>query len=104
MRIRFLKILMPVLLSIPAFSFGKVFFPTEKKILTLSEQELVKFIHPTASGYWRSGTFGMIGNSGMIFHEGWDIRSFKRDGAGKVLDGVFSVLCFRWSCDLYLFR
>ena len=76
------------LFAVPAFSFAEITFPTEVSI----PEDLGSYIQPTVSGNWRSGTFGMVRNSGKRFHEGWDIKPFKRDSNGKVSDKVFSVL------------
>lgn len=88
MSVSILKSLMLGLFVIPAFSFAEITFPTEASI----PDDLSLYIQPTVSGNWRSGTFGMVRNSGKRFHEGWDIKPFKRDSNGKVSDKVFSVL------------
>lgn len=88
MFIKILSSLMLGLFSIPAFSFAEITPPTEASI----PKDLSSYIQSTVSGNWKSGTFGMVRNSGKRFHEGWDIKSFRRDSRGKVLDKVFSVL------------
>lgn len=88
MFIKILSSLMLGLFAVPAFSFAEMASPTEASI----PEDLSSYIQPTVSGTWRSGTFGMVRNSGKRFHEGWDIKSFRRDSDGKVLDKVFSVL------------
>ncbi len=83
-----LRSLMLGLFAVPAFSFAKITPPTSVSV----PADLSLYIQPTVSGNWKSGTFGMVRNSGKRFHEGWDIRPFKRDSNGKVSDSVFSVL------------
>ena len=87
---RFYLFLMLGLFSVPAFSFAGVFYP----VANLNDWNLdspINYIQSTISGDWKSGTFGMVRDSGTKFHEGWDLRAFKRNSNGRVLDEVFSV-------------
>lgn len=90
MKIFLSSVLMLGLFVIPAFSLSGISSPTAQPIPE-NISALKKYIQFTASGRWQSGIFGMVRNSGTRFHEGWDIKSFKKGESGLVLDEVFSV-------------
>lgn len=81
-------LLMSGLFSIPAFSFDfEPNFPTELDFVSNRSA-----IQPASSGKVESGLYGMVRNNGTRFHEGIDIKSFRRNEKGRVEDNIFAVV------------
>ncbi|MDR2735831.1 MAG: M23 family metallopeptidase [Puniceicoccales bacterium] len=50
-----------------------------------------KYLQPTESGRFESGGFGFVRENNTKYHEGIDIRSFKRDLANNPIDNVLCI-------------
>ena len=68
-------------------------WPTEISPLEVKNCKTIdECIQPTVSGIINSGKFGLVREQGTKFHEGIDIRSFKKDKKGKPVDEVYAFL------------
>ena len=88
-KIFFTCLLISGLFSVSAFSFD---FEVKSPVSEFywDKKSLNSGIQPAASGRVESGLFGMVRNDGQRFHEGIDIKSFSRDGKGRVTDRVIA--------------
>ena len=67
-------------------------WPTPNPSFSLGE-DISSYVQPsTSSNDPKSGTYGLVRNSGTKFHEGLDLFSLKYDNKNEALDSIFSVL------------
>lgn len=68
----------------------RILWPTDSTLF-FEGAPVEKFIQPAGSGKIESGLFGYVRNGGKRFHEGIDIKSFKKDKRGNAKDIVQAV-------------
>ncbi|MGF1485183.1 MAG: M23 family metallopeptidase [Opitutales bacterium] len=65
-------------------------WPTEQAGF-LRGEGIGRFLQPTQSGRPESALFGLVRNGGNRFHEGLDLRAFRRDRRGESVDAIFAI-------------
>ncbi|MGF1449497.1 MAG: M23 family metallopeptidase [Opitutales bacterium] len=78
------------LLEAAASTGGRFAWPTEQAGF-LQGESIERFLQPTQSGRMESALFGLVRNDGTRFHEGLDLRAFRRDRRGESLDAIFAI-------------
>jgi len=66
-------------------------WPTETDVF-YKNRPVEDFIQPTVSGEIKSGLFGDVRSSGYKFHEGIDIKAFKKDRKGEAKDEIYAAM------------